>query len=289
MSIPLSTARQELAKRTSEFIMGTATDGSATTLVDVNNLSYVDSYWNEAIVLFTSGTNSGLTRKISTFTSSSKQATLYSPATAAIVAGDTYELYRRFSPNDHKTALNAAINKSWPYFYEKVVAIATATHDTLRYTFPTGPEMGDKGFISVELQAFQEANQTSWPYYVLPQDKYTITEDYSTTAEYSVKTLQLHFNPDTNRVIRLVFGAPLTPVSGDNDRIRIGLPEIEWLYAQAKAELWRMEAARSEEIARKDAIEEREAAQQEADRLKRDLAMNWPPKYLRRTLFTVSA
>src|SRR2546430_894321 len=117
-SVLLSTARQELAKRASEFVQGTATGGSTTTVIDTNNLQYVDSYWNEQYILFTSGANNGLTRKVSAFTSASSQATLYSAVTA-VASGDTFEFYRRFSPNDHKTALNAAINKSWRAFYQR--------------------------------------------------------------------------------------------------------------------------------------------------------------------------
>src|SRR5687767_8652445 len=108
-SVTLAQARRAIAARASEFVMATATGGSTTTVIDTNNLQYVDSYWNEQYVLFTSGTNTGLIRKISAYTSATSQATLYSSVTSAVVSGDTVEFYRRFSPADHKTALNAAI------------------------------------------------------------------------------------------------------------------------------------------------------------------------------------
>src|SRR5438552_1215528 len=111
-SVTLATARTQIAQRSAEFLSGTATSGSTTTLIDTNNLQYVDSYWNEQWVLFTSGTNNGLVRKVSAFTQATSQITLYSAASASVMNGDTYELYRRFSPADIKTALNAAINKS---------------------------------------------------------------------------------------------------------------------------------------------------------------------------------
>lgn len=287
-SVTLAQARREIASRAAEFIQGTATGGSTTTLIDTNTLQYVDSFWNEQTVLFTSGTNNGVQRKVQTFTSASSQATLYSAATAAVVSGDTYELYRRFSPTDIKTALNAAINKSWPYFYEKVVATTTATQDTLQYSFPTGPEIGDKGLIGIEYQRFTLASQTTWPYARLTAgDDYDLTEDYSTTSNFSIRTLQLKFNPETNRLIRFIYGGPLTSVSADADLVRLGNPEIEWLYAKSIEELWRLEAARSEAVARKDAMEERSAWAAEADKLRNTLGQAWPPKPIRRTRFVV--
>jgi hypothetical protein len=268
--------------------MVTATGGSTTTIIDSNNLQYVDSYWNEQTVLFTSGTNNGLQRKISAYTSATSQATLYSAATAAVVSGDTAELYRRFSPTDIKTALNAAINKSWPHFYEKVVAVATPIHDTLQYTFPTGPDMGDKGLVAVQYQVHTLAAQSTWPYQTLVNgEDYEVVEDYSTAANYSVKTLQLKFNPESNRLLRLIFGGPLTPVSADADLIRLGTPDVEWLYAKSIEELWRLEAARSESVARKDAQQERSAWAAEADSLQKSLGHQWPQAPLKRTRFHV--
>src|SRR5690242_16913330 len=106
MSVTLATARQEIAARAQEFLMGTATGGTASTVVDANNLTAADGYWEETTILATSGTNNGLTRRVQTFTSSSNTLTLYSALTAAVASGDTYELYRRFRPTDIKTALN---------------------------------------------------------------------------------------------------------------------------------------------------------------------------------------
>jgi hypothetical protein len=288
-SVTLATARQELAKRASEFLQGTATGGSTTTVVDANNLQYADDYWDEQMLLFTSGTNNGLTRRVQTFTKSSFQATLYSAATASVMSGDTYELYRRFSPNDHKTALNAAINKSWPSFYQdRSTAVVTATQDTLQYGFPTGPDIGDKGLIAIEYQNWTLPTQTTFPYAVLAPDEYDVRKNWDTVANARLRTLQLRFNPATNRLIRFVFGAPLPKVSVDTDYINLGDPELEWLYAQAKAELWRLESNRSESVARKDAMQMLTVSQQEADGLRKDLAMAWPPKPIRRTRFYVS-
>ena len=82
-----------------------------------------------------------------------------------------------------------------------------------------------------------------------------------------------------------MYGRVISQVSADSDRIRLGDPELEWLYAQAKAELWRIEANRSEAVARKDALQMVGLSEAEADKLKKDLGHAWPPKPIRRTRF----
>src|SRR4051812_27303305 len=127
MSATLATIRQEVSKRTEEFISGTATGGTNQTLIDTNKLRYADDYWAEANLLLTSGTNSGLERRLSAFASSTATCTLYSTVTAVIAAGDTYDLRRRFTVTDVDTAINRAINIGAPDFREKVRVDQTVT------------------------------------------------------------------------------------------------------------------------------------------------------------------
>jgi hypothetical protein len=288
MAVTLASARRAIAARASEFLQGTATSGSTTTLIDTNNLQYVDSYWNEQTVLFTSGTNNGLQRKISAYTSATSQATLYTAASAAVVSGDTYELYRRFSPADHKTAINGAINKSWPLFYERAFYSITPTQDTLTYAWPSGLDLGSQGFMKLEYQAHTLPTQTTFPYQTLGTDMYDITEKWNASLGISQKTLQLRFNPESNRLLRMTFGTPLRAVSADADVISLADPETEWLYAKSIEELWRLEANRSESVARKDAKEQLATAMAEANRLERILGNPPDPAPLRRTRFYVS-
>lgn len=284
-SITLLSARAEIARRSSEFVSGTATGGSTTTLIDVNNLQYVDSYWNEQTVLFTSGANNGLQRKINAYTSATSQATLYSSVTSAVASGDTYQLYRRFSPADIKGALNAAINNAWPSFYEKTIYYITPIQDQLQYAFPSGLGLGTQGLVKIEYQAHNLPTQTTWPYQQLGTDMYDVLESWSGTQ--NVKTLQLKFVASPTRLLRLTYGSPLRQVSADADVISLGDPEAEWLYAKSIEELWRLEASRSEAAARKDAMEERSSWKSKADDLERKLGDPPDPQPLRRTRFYV--
>jgi len=286
MAVTFATARQEIAKRAAQFVMSTATGGSTTTVVDANNLNYVDNYWNEASVQFTSGTNNGLVRKVSASTSSSTQLTLYSAATAAVVSGDSYELYRRFSPQDIMNASNSALLKSYPYFYYHGRFTFTATQDTLTYALPTGPDfVGGDSILRVEYQKFTLAANTDWPYQVLSPQMYDTIETYDTTAQATLKKLQLNFNPQTNRLLRVVYAAPLQAVATGTDYVQLDRPEQEWFYAQAITELWRIESSRSADIGRKDADGEVQKWAGEADKLRKQLQQVMPEKPLKRTQF----
>lgn len=285
MSVTLSTARAEVAKRATEFLQGTATGGSTTTLIDTNGLTNPDNYFDEAVVLMTSGTNNGLQRRVQTFTASTSTLTFYSAMTGAVASGATYELYRRFTPTDIDLAINRAINIAAPDFREKVRAVATATQDTLQYAFPTGPELYDKGLVAIEYQTYTDAAKSTWPYQRLSRDQYEILEDWQTSA--NIRTLQLRFNPTTNRLIRFVYDGPLGNVATGTERINLDLPELEWLYTQSVAELWRIEASRNTDANRKASVEELARWEANADRLRRQLHQTYPQKALRTTLFRV--
>lgn len=287
MSIQLSAARAEVAKRAQEFISGTATGGSTTTLVDVNNLTHQDTYWAESVVLVTSGTNSGLQRRVQTYTSSTSTLTFYSAMTGAVASGATYELYRRFSPTDVDTAINRSINIAAPDFREKVRAVATAVQDTLQYAVPSGVAMLDNGLLSIEYQYFADATQTTFPYARVDPGLYEFIEDYDPVAQTNVKTLQLRFNPMTNRLIRFVYDGPLGNVSAGTDYIHLDLPHLEWLYSQAVCELWRIEATRTVDANRNIAIQEAARAEAFADKLRRQLGQSKDQAPLRRTTFTI--
>lgn len=286
MSTTLASARAEVSKRAQEFLMGTATGGSTTTLVDANYLQETDGYWAEAIVLMTSGTNSGLSRRVQTFTASTNTLTFYGSMTGNVASGVTYELYRRFTPGDIDTAINRSLNIGTPDFREKVRAVATCTADTLQYAFPTGPDLWDKGLISIEYQQFTQASQSTWPFAKLSTDQYEVLEDFNGTN--NIRTLQLRFNPETNRLLRFVYDGPLGNVSTGTDVIHLDLPELEWLYTQAVAELWRIEASRNPDTNRKASVEEMARWESAADRLRRQLGQEQQQRQLRRTSFRVS-
>jgi hypothetical protein len=286
MSTTLALARVEVARRAQEFISGIATGGSTTTLADANVLTHQDNYWNESTVLITaSGTNIGLQRRVQTFAASTSTLTMYSAFTGAVASGATYELYRRFSPTDIDTAINRSLNIAAPDFREKARAVATAVADTLQYAFPTGPDFMDRGLVAVEYQHYTGSGQDTFPFTKLSSDMYEVIEDFN--GSNTIRTLQLRFNPDTNRLLRFVYDGILGNVSTSTDTIRLDLPELEWMYSQSCAELWRIETGRTVDSNRRAALEETARWEQNADKLRRQLGQERQQRPLRRTSFRV--
>jgi hypothetical protein len=159
--------------------------------------------------------------------------------------------------------------------------------NTLTYALPTSPDMLDKGLVGVEYQWYTDPSQVDWPYQKVSTDLYEIIEAWDTVSNRSKKTLQLKFNPETNKLIRMVFDGPLGNVSLDADLIHLDLPELEWLYQQATAEVWRMEVSRTSDASKKAALEELARHETRADQLRRQLAKEQPQRPLRRSSFRV--
>lgn len=283
--VTLATARQEVARRATEFIQGTDNGGSTTVITDTNNLNYVDGYWAESWVLGTSGTNNDALRRVSAYTQASASLVVYQ-AFGASFSGQNFDLYRRFNPfTDIKNAINRALNIGAPDFREKRRDVVTATMDTLQYAFPT--MLMDKGLVAIEYQWYTRSNETDWPYQKLSADLYDVVESWDPAAGQVSKKLQLKFNPETNKLIRFVYDSPLTNVATSTDNIHLDLPELEWLYTQATAELWRIEALRTNGASRENAYASAARADAEADKLRKQLAPELPPRPVRRSSFRV--
>ena len=75
-------------------VAGSATGGSTTTVADNVYLTQANDYWNWGVITFTSGDNSGSSRKIIDFDQATHTLTLDYALDNAVVAGDAYTLYR---------------------------------------------------------------------------------------------------------------------------------------------------------------------------------------------------
>jgi hypothetical protein len=286
MSQTLTTIRQEVARRATEFLQGTATGGSTTSVVDTVNLNQDDDFWGEAWVRFSSGTNNDAVRRVSASSQSAASLTLYSAAPASVGAGDTYDLHRRFSPVDIMNGVNSAVNKSWPDFFETVKSnVVTATTNTFRYDFPAG--VPEEGVIGIEMQILTDPNVPTYPYERLPISKYDIIREWDGSANAEKLILELRFNPQTNRLIRFLYAKPLQAVTTSTDRIHLDAPHLEWLYTQTIADMWRAEASRSADIARQDAKDQLQFWEEEEKKMRNRLRFRKEAQQLDKTTWDV--
>ncbi len=75
-------------------VIGAATGGTSTTLIDTNNLTQADDYWNWGTVTFTSGNNTGASRKIKDFDAASDTLILDYALDNAVAVSDAYIVHR---------------------------------------------------------------------------------------------------------------------------------------------------------------------------------------------------
>ncbi len=85
------TINKELA---ANKVIGSATGGTTTTVIDTVNLTQADDYWNWGTIIFTSGNNNGDSRKIIDFDNATKKATLDYALNNAVIVGNTFIIYR---------------------------------------------------------------------------------------------------------------------------------------------------------------------------------------------------
>jgi len=92
--------RRSIAANLDQPPSGTATgNGSTTTLLDTNYIGGNDEF-NGGWLVFTSGTNDGLIRRVTDYTTSTGTFTFKPAATASTATNDTYEFWRSEYPPD---------------------------------------------------------------------------------------------------------------------------------------------------------------------------------------------
>ena len=107
--------RRAIAANLDQVPASSATDaGTTTTLIDANYLGGDDEY-NGGWIVFTSGTNDGLIRRVTDYSSSTGTFTFKPAATTATASSDTYEYWRAdYPPERIHEFINQAIIQRTP-------------------------------------------------------------------------------------------------------------------------------------------------------------------------------
>lgn len=116
------TFRRELMRRLQQPFarrIGTSStatsNGTTTTLIDTV-LAQADDFWNGQYIYFPAA---DVTREISDFATSTDTVTWLEPvsATSVTASGVTYEIWSQFTAGEVNDAINAALRKGWPDFF----------------------------------------------------------------------------------------------------------------------------------------------------------------------------
>jgi hypothetical protein len=124
-----------------DWVEGTATGGSSTTVVDTSRYED-DDYFNSknSFIYIRTGTYAGAYRRITDFVQSATPTITFSPAVGgSIVATDTYSIHTNFSRDEVVEAINTAIDMVAEEAMVWVIDESTVTlaADTYEYDLPT--------------------------------------------------------------------------------------------------------------------------------------------------------
>jgi hypothetical protein len=127
MAKTLEALRTELAQRVARYVTGTATGGSTTTIIDTGGLAHFteDDALKGARAYIADTTDEaapeGEDRHITGYTAATKTITVSEVFSAAVGAGDIYEVYLApLTLEQWALAINLAIQGSWPAIWRRV-------------------------------------------------------------------------------------------------------------------------------------------------------------------------
>ena len=147
MARSLEVARSELAGAVGRYLTGTATGGAVGNVIDTNGLAHLTEedalvggivYIREDTV---GAAPEGEWRRVDAFDEAAQQIDVEYNFTAAVGAGDTYEVYKApLVLEDWDAAINAAISSAWPEVWERGVHVVEDLTRWPVFALPAGAE-----------------------------------------------------------------------------------------------------------------------------------------------------
>jgi hypothetical protein len=204
-----------VARRFGFYLKGTATGGSATTVVDAANLTEPDDHYNDmrAYILTAGGAApEGQERRVEAFSQATATVTVEPAFTAAVEAGDVFEILpcRRAQIVAGINAGIVAAGDAWlvPMTDVTTVTIASGDYD---YSLPVG---------LVILYRVWRRSATSDPWQPVP------AEDWQVDGTPGAQVLYLHTQRHVvaGEKLRLDYLARLSELATDAATLAVGAP-----------------------------------------------------------------
>jgi len=177
MSKTLEQLRADLGRAVGKFHTGTATGGSTSTIVDTKaKVAFPeDDALNGALAYIRTDAGGagaapeGQSLPISDFVYSTGTMTLNGTLTAAVAAGDTYEVYRTpLALAQWDQAINLAIQAAWPEIWKPENVDVTATADDEFALSGASPDVQDIVRVWLQVTAlstrWQEVPRVMWTF-----------------------------------------------------------------------------------------------------------------------------
>lgn len=217
---------------------GTATGGSTTTILDTNNRTEVDDYWNSgtAWIIYDAGgagaAPQGQYSVISDFAYTGGVVTLRSTLTAAVVASDRYAVARkRFPLNVIIQKINQALTLIGPTVVTDITSITTAANQT-EYSLPNAVLDLREVYIQGD---DDDANDNRW----LKVYNWSVQVTATGTADLLILPYQYASGYD----LKLVYVGPHAELAIYTDKLAESIPLelVVCLAAKLCLEWWRSE------------------------------------------------
>jgi len=208
-------------------ISGTATGGSKTTVVDTAALTQADDYWNSRRIFVASTTDSlapqGESRKIADFVNSTHTITLEMALSAAVEAGDTYQVavWPDSVYNALISAAIAAYSKYRPYRSTGSLAMASGAR---YYDPPAG----------VDLRAGHRIEEIRY-INLATQEDYAI-EGWSPNRHQN--KIDLGYFASESKTLTVFIVIPHSDFADDSDTITVPDQDEEMIIKYALAQLY---------------------------------------------------
>jgi hypothetical protein len=224
--------RKRIARLFDDVTTVTATaNGTTTTLIDTIRLGNSIERPNGREIVFTSGTNAGSVRRITSSDMTTGTLT-FAAVGLATATNDTAELYnfrgKGFSVDAYNDAINMAIDQAWPLYGTRVMVSAAAVFDTDTTTIDI-----PSGIDQIEAVEYQDVNDL-WQ--EVPQATQRFRVGWSVEADGTdvvVRGYNLRSRMD-DRSIRLIGYTRATTLTADTDTTAI---PPEWIIYTAAEQL----------------------------------------------------
>lgn len=199
--------------RARQYVTGTVAShavNSTTAFYDANRQE-PDGEWdrNDTYVLFTNGTNDGVVRRITGWSTNST-FTFAPAATAAVGSGAAYTLQKTFQPTDVTQAINEAMRDIFPERTIQSFATAAETADSYIVVVPSAAIAPQSKFIKVERSV--GTTSSDWNYQELALgSEYDIVQSFPT-----VHIVTAHAGA-SGHLLRFHYQRPAGELTADTD------------------------------------------------------------------------
>lgn len=208
-------------------LSGTATSGSRTTIVDTSGLVQADDYWNGRKIHIQASTDGkapqGESRKISDFSSSTHTLSLEMPLSAAVEAGDSYQIaiWPDAVYDALITAAIAAYSKYRPYRSTGVLATVCGTR---YYDPPAGVDLRAGDRIE-EIRYMNPSTLEDYPIEGWNPDRHQNKIDLGSYASDA-------------RTLTVFYVIPHADFADDSDTVTVPDQDEELVSKWVRAQIW---------------------------------------------------